>query len=254
MTLHQAAEKGDVEAINAIAKSGADLNALLDAEPHKNGGLSPLAIAVLHLQNKAVEALLACGADPCFKDANGRAALSFLHRASVNGKAFEEKRIAKIIKDMISAGLKIDMTIDDDGNTLLILACKSSRGDAYNRYTRKGEIIDAALKYNPDINARNRFGETALMHACARDFETMENVQLSLLEQGADVSAADQNGNTALHYAAGNDSNTGAKTLCDMLLDFGADTGAVNNAKKTALDIATEKNNEPLVKLLLSRM
>jgi len=75
-----------------------------------------------------------------------------------------------------------------------------------------------------------------------------------LLEQSANVNAADKNGDTALHYAARNRNNTGAKTLCDMLLEFGADANKINNAGKSALDIATEQNNEPLVKLLLGKM
>jgi ankyrin repeat protein len=82
----------------------------------------------------------------------------------------------------------------------------------------------------------------------------MENVQLTLLERGVNVAAADQDGNTALHYAAKNRNKNGAKTLCDMLLEFGADASVVNNAGKAALDIATEQDNEPLVKLLLSKM
>jgi ankyrin repeat protein len=82
----------------------------------------------------------------------------------------------------------------------------------------------------------------------------MENVQVALLEQGAEVSAADRNGDTALHYAARNDDKNGAKVLCEMLLEFGAAAAAVNNAGKTALDIATEIGNEPLVKLLLAKI
>jgi ankyrin repeat protein len=91
------------------------------------------------------------------------------------------------------------------------------------------------------------------MWACAQDFDMMENVQLALLEQGAEVAAADQNGDTALHYAARNGDKNGAKILCDMLLEFGALTGAVNNAGQTALDIAAAADNEPLVKLLLAK-
>jgi ankyrin repeat protein len=258
MTLHQAAEKGDVEAIKAIAASGADLNALKDGKDHELGGRTALAVAIAYLRSEAVEALLSCGADPSFKDGKGCAALRcmFYPEAKVtpNGKMLEEGRIRKIIKDMISAGAKIDQIIDDDGNTLLNIACRTSRGMAHNGRTLKGDAVDEALKYKPDINLPNRFGETPLMHSCRADFETMENVQITLLERGAKVSAADMNGDTALHYAARNDNKVGAKALCDMLLDFGADAKAVNNAKKTALDIATESNNEPLVKLLLSKM
>ena len=254
MTLHQAAEKGDKEAIKAIAAAGADLNGLKEGERHRNGGCTPLAIAVIFMKNEAAEALLACGADPSFKDSSGRVAVSYLNEASVNGPAFEEKRIPRFIKDMVSVGLNINTPVDDDGNTLLILACKSGRSGGYNKYTKKGEMISGTLKHNPDINLKNRFGETALMHACARDFEIMEQVQLTLLEQGANVAAADKNGDTALHYAARNGDRNGAKTLCDMLLEFGAVANVVNNAGQTALDIATENENEPLVKLLLGKM
>jgi ankyrin repeat protein len=256
MTLHEAAEKGDAEAINAIAKTG-DLNALKDDVEHRSGGCSALAIACAYLQPKAVEALLTNGADPSFKDGKGRTAVSFLIsglQASVHSGVFNEKVIPKIIKDTVSAGMNINETVNDDADTLLILACKSGRGASYNGRSVKGDIIDTVLALNPDINLSNRFGETALMYACARDFDTMENVQIALLEQGADPAAADQNGDTALHYAAGNDDKNGAKTLCDMLLEFGADPAAVNNAGKTALDIATKADNEPLVKLLLAKL
>ncbi|AIZ56704.1 ankyrin repeats (3 copies) [Candidatus Methanoplasma termitum] len=258
MTLHQAAEKGDVEAIKAIAGTGVDMNGLKDEEEHKLGGRTALAIAVAHLKADAVDALLSYGADPSFKDGKGRVALRFLFepelKTSPNGKTFEEKVIQKIIRSMKAAGFKIDQIVDDDGNTILNTACRSSRGMAYNGRTIKGEVIDEVMKNSPNINLPNRFGETPLMHACARDFEMMENIQLMMLEQGADVSAADKNGDTALHYAARNDDKNGARTLCDMLLEFGADAKAVNNVKQMALDIATQKNNEPLVKLLLNKM
>ena len=257
MTLHEAAEKGDSAAIKALAEAGADINGLKDGEKHKLGGCTPLAVACAFLQKGAVETLLSCGADPSFKDGNGRAALSYILtdlKETPNSRIFEEKNIPKIIKDMSSAGMDINMTIDDDGNTLLTLACKAFRGAAYKQYTHKGVILEEAMKLKPNLNLANRFGETALMHACAKDFEIMEKYQIDFLEQGADVLAADKNGDTALHYACRNDNKTGAKSLCDMLLEFGADINAANNKGKTALDIATEQDNEPLVKLLLSKM
>ncbi|MCL2142227.1 MAG: ankyrin repeat domain-containing protein [Methanimicrococcus sp.] len=257
MTLHQAAEKGDVEAIKALVAAGADLNGLKDGDKNKHGGCTPLAIACAFLQANAVEALLACGADPSFKDSNGQTAAGYLGTdlvSSLNRGIFDEKRIPNIIKNLVSAGMDINMSVNDNSDTLLIFACKMSRGTPHNRNSVKTEIIDQTMKHNPDLNLKNHFGETALMYASSRDFDLMENIQLDLLEKGADVSAADKNGNTALHYAARTYDKNAAKILSDMLLEFGADAKAVNNAGETALDIATKQDNEPLVKLLLSKM
>ena len=251
MTLHQAAEKGDAEAIKAIAATGADLNAVNDEKKGEFAGCTALSIAVAQMHAGAAEALLACGADPSFKDGSGRAAPHFFFP----GRKISEKDTKKIIKDMISAGMSVDLAVDDDSDTLLIWTCRNRRGSTSNGHSVKGDVLDELMKHNPNINLANRFGVTTLMYVCADDdLAVSENLQTTLLEQGADVSAADKNGNTALHYAARNSDKNGAKTLCDMLLEFGADANAVNNAKQTALDIATENSNEPLVKLLLSKM
>ncbi|MCL1810813.1 MAG: ankyrin repeat domain-containing protein [Methanomassiliicoccaceae archaeon] len=257
MTLHQAAEKGDVEAIKAIVATGADLNGLKDGDKSKFGGCTALAIAYAHMKADSAEALLSCGADPSYKDGNGRAAISYLAAdlsSALSNKVYEEKRIQRMFKDLFNAGMNINLSVNDDGDTLLILACRAVWGAAHGKKELKKDILDAVLRHDPDVNLPNRFGETALMNASAKNFEIMENIQIDLLERGADVTFADKKGDTALHYAARNFDKKGAKSLCEMLLEFGADAKAVNNAKQTALDIATEKDNEPLVKLLLGKM
>ena len=268
MTLHEAAEKGDAEAIKAIAKTGVDLNGLTDGlkqnvQYKQYRGCTALAIASAYFHAKAVEALLASGADPSFKDSNGRTAASYmlndsqaLYIPNEIKNVFAEKRIPGIIKNFKSAGMDINMTVNDDSDTLLILACKYFQGTSPSDvgWKVKGEILSELMKHNPDLNLSNQSGETALMHASTRHFELMEKYVMIFLEQGADTASADKKGDTALHYAARNKSKAGAKTLSDILLEFGADANAVNNAGKTALDIATSENNEPLVKLLLSKM
>ena len=256
MTLHQAAEKDDAEAIKAIVGAGADPNALKDGEKIKFGGCTPLAIAIANFNENAVDALLSCGADPSFRDGDGRAALLFMLVPYVkvypNEKTMD--RIPKMIKSMLIAGFDADQAIDDKGNTLLIAVCKSQHGIMTNNRCIKVEVIKELLKLGCDVNRTNMFGETALMHACAFDFLIMENFQIDLLERGADVSLVDKKGDTALHYAARNENRPGAKALCDMLLEFGADAKAVNNLKKTALDLAVERENESLAKLLIKKM
>ena len=58
--------------------------------------------------------------------------------------------------------------------------------------------------------------------------------------------ATDKNGNTPLHYAAKNYHKTTGTELAGLLFEFGDPRpDAVNNEGKTALEIATEANNEP---------
>jgi ankyrin repeat protein len=258
MTLHQAAAKGDAEAIQIIAAGGADLNGLKDGKEQEYGGCTPLAVAVAHMKDNAVDALLSCGADPSFKDGKGRVALYYLFlpdiSSSLNEGTYKEKRVSKMIGSIISAGFELNQTVDDEENTLLLLACKMPDKYPNEKFSIKNDAIDELMKRNCDINKNNRFGETALMHTGVGKFSQMENVQIYLLERGADVHAADKNGDTALHYAARHFDKAASKALCEMLLAFDADAKAANNAQKTPLDLAVEKNNEPLAKMLLNKM
>lgn len=67
-----------------------------------------------------------------------------------------------------------------------------------------------------------------------------------------DVEGRDRDGNTVLHYAAMNSNDSVAKEMVEMLFEFDfKDAEVANNDGKTALEIATDQDNEPLVKLIL---
>jgi ankyrin repeat protein len=248
----------DYKALEALIKLEADLNGLYDRE-HENSftGLSPLGVACSMVDSASAELLLEAGADPSLRDANGCSALAYFFSVEadvhLHSKILSEGHPQKILTAFVKKGFEVNAPVNDQGDTLLVLACKSVYGGSgYNNHSLKGLIIAELIKYKADSSAANNNGETALMWACG--MKEMENSVISFLEAGADPSLRDKKGNTALQYAAMNSSGSDAKTLSELLLDFGADPKVVNNDGKTALDIATEKNNEALVKLLLKKM
>lgn len=73
LTLQDAVERKDYDAIRNIAANGSDLNEIADDGKWK--GRTPLSVACSYLDEKAVELLLALGADPNFKNSDGQACL-----------------------------------------------------------------------------------------------------------------------------------------------------------------------------------
>ncbi len=257
MTIHQATEKKDIEAIAALVELGADVNEICDDNLKSYHGLTPLTIACRNFDVDCVEALLVNNANPNFKDNNDKIAFAYFFTAqaniNINSNTFKTNKITDIINNSINHGYDINGFIDDESNTLLNLACKSNYGTTtYNHDNLKNAIINEMLSHGADVNIPNMSGITPLMNACFDTYDLLVNAQISLLENNADVRTRDINGNTALHYAANNTNKLNGKQMAELLIDFGLkDVNTINNEGKSAIDIAIEKQNEPLVKLLL---
>lgn len=259
MTLHQAVGQGDHKAIEACISLGADLNALCDEEGEYKG-MTPLAAACRLFDLEAVQLLLEAGADPNFKDAEGRTALAWWFAwqgdRHLTMRAADGKVPQKILKAMLDKGAAIDDAIDDKSNTMLTSACATAHwGSRYNgNPVLSVSAAQTLILARTDVNKANGDGQTPLMFICqcARGGREVSELQISLLEADAAVDAVDRNGNTPLHYAAGNPEAGTGREMAEMLFEFGnPNPEAVNNEGKTALEIATDNNNEPLVKLIL---
>ncbi|MDR0873880.1 MAG: ankyrin repeat domain-containing protein [Prevotellaceae bacterium] len=262
MNLHQAVIKDDLEAIAALLKNGADPNALLDGEPTDDSrnylGCTPLAVACDCISVEAVKLLLQNGATPGYKNSEGKAPITWLlstRGCKVSMQTVQkEKRVEQIIKAFIDAGYNINDTVNDDADTLVIYALKYAAETHLYHFDLEVVANEEAMCYRADFNLSNHAGQTPLMLACTKDREEIENTLLSILEAGVEVNARDTEGNTALHYTFKNRSKNTTKAFCELLLDFDADAAVANNKGETAMDMAVATENEPLVKLLLSKM
>ena len=220
-------------------------------------GQTALGAACVSADTQAVQLLLAAGADVNAKNDAGENALVYLLKTNnPSYDALKEKHLSKMLDLFAANGWDKNSAIDANGNNLLIAACKKNFGSSsYNNMSLESEIMDWLLNNGADVTMANAAGETALMFASISNNDKMENVLISLLENGADINARDATGKTALHYAAMNHSQSRARGCGDLLFAFGkVDTSTVDNNGKTALDTATEHNNEELVKYLLSKV
>ncbi len=94
---------------------------------------------------------------------------------------------------------------------------------------------DANPVVNPDVDAKDRQGRSALHRAVeAGDFLAAA----ALLNEGANPNLADRTGRTPLHYAV----LVGSADMVAMLLAAGADVCATDRHKVSPMDLARENN------------
>ena len=131
ISIHEAAERGDIEAVKQHIAAGSDLSAM-DGE---FGGTTALHIAALYGDKELAELLIANGADV---NAKNRVGLTPLHRAAENG----HKEIAE---QLIAKGADVNAK-DDDGITALDLAKGESWEDPEVK-TVKSQIAELLRKH-----------------------------------------------------------------------------------------------------------
>lgn len=174
--------------------------------------------------NKLVEALLEKVGDVNIRDEKGR---TFLHYAAAECGD-------NIVKLLISKGADVNAR-DDFNNIPLHFACKHNLADNFSYL--------ADLSSN--INHKNNEGETPLHLA----LQNSEHIAEILIAKNASIHLADNEGNTPLHLAILHQKEKNALLLIKLLDP--PELNRPNNKGETALQMATEKEQELIVKLLL---
>lgn len=197
----------DLRLLRALIREGVDVNA-------DEGGSSVLLAATRdswHGRPEAVMTLLANGADPRARDAEGNTPLHHAARSTDPG-------VAALLRD---AGAELD-AVNAEGLTPLGVACSSGNWRLARFLLECGARVEPAaalpcllaaagtddddaagvqllLKHKAQAEARNAAGETALhLAAAAGHVEIVE----TLLAAHADPLARDSHGRSALHAAA----------------------------------------------------
>lgn len=148
-----------------------------------------------------------------------------LHQAVAMGDA-------EVIQRLADLGVSVDAR-DREGNTALHEAAR--RENVF----MAGLLLDLGA----DIDAVNVYGETPLFTASRE--ETMDILPF-LVERGARVDVTDRWGNNPLHFLA----SMGRISEVELLLKEGVDRGERNVWGETPRDIAEERGDSPLVRIL----
>lgn len=132
--------------------------------------------------------------------------------------------------DLLNRGIDPN-TIDEQGNTLLILAANGGHV----------RTVEAILPYRPNVSQRNLAGDSALMMAVLRGHEEVVEI---LLKAGAEVN---HDGWTPMMYAA----FEGRLNLVERFLASGADVNRLAPNQSNALMFAARNGHIDVVRRLL---
>lgn len=175
------------------------LDSVEDIDVAQADGMTALHWACYHQNRKAVDALLAAGADQARLTLYGISPLSIA----------VQKSEGEIVKSLLDSGGKPNQQLPGK-TTLLMLAAKAGFADNCEY------LLDAGA----EIEATERKGQTALMWAAAAG--NAEVVDL-LIQRGADLEKHVKSGLNALFFAA----REGHIEVVARLLDAGVDVNSV---------------------------
>ena len=247
--LMDAASAGELKAVEVLLAKGADVNA-----QDKFGGTA-LVYAARGGHTEVVRSLIAYGADVNARDTRGTG----LHKAARNG-------YLDVVRLLLAHDAEIDAK-DYDSQTALIVAVLRGRTDVVLELLRQGADPNAKRRGARQVSAletaviyRNSLAVTALL-AKGADLDQygasalvlsakagLTDIVQILLDSSVNVDAADAWGKTALHRA----SAAGRTDIVNVLLASGADVDSVDRSGSTPLMTALAKGQNSIVSTLLA--
>jgi ankyrin repeat protein len=239
--LIEAVKNGNREAVRALLKQNAPVNAL-DAD-----GTSALHWAARADDIETVQILLKAGANAVIADRYGITPLSLA----------AEVGDAVMIETLVKAGADVNAT-QPDGETVLMTAARTGKPDA----------LKVLISHGANVNAREKqFGETALMWAAAENnaaairvlaeagadknarSTTLKFPEFKFITSGMVTTSLPRGGWTSLMYAA----RQGSIGAAGALADAGADLNAADPDGSTALILAIINAHFDLAEVLLEK-
>ncbi|KAK2715890.1 hypothetical protein QYM36_010456 [Artemia franciscana] len=244
--LHAAFEKGYVKIVEDFLKYGANVNTLLGPSGHGKG-LTPLHIAVINKQEEMANLLISNKADINARDENGKTPIFY---ATKNADL-------KLTKFLLANEANVKNSPE-----VLFQAVE----------TECMEIVKVLLSYDADVNASDKYGQTALhlialqddgfsvVRKCmvcnprgnevlGRNSQVKEAIAKLLLNKGAGVDARTIKGETALHFAIQNEN----VKVVETILEYNANVNLGTKNGDMPLCLSSLTGNVEICTMLLNK-
>ncbi|GFR93495.1 ankyrin-3 [Elysia marginata] len=226
--LSEASVRGHDEIVTALLDHGMDVNYAPD------NGLTALWYCLNDHNYNAAESLIKRGANVNHANEFGSTILMYVI----------EKCDPKFSELIIKSGADINAQIDS-GDTALFRALKLNM---WKRFVCIEKKVSVLLQHGANVNHINLEMKTPLMVAAEQRSESNNILQI-LLDTQPDLNAQDINGDTALHLAIAVSQYNQEKV--EMLANKGADMNIVNLDNRSPLMVAVRKLYDRVVKTLI---
>ncbi len=212
-----------LESVQLLLRSDADTSA---RDEYDDTALSLACQNDLRAQLPIIASLIHAGADVNVHGAKG---MTPLMHAALHGNT------AMAVKVLLAASADVSARDNMDWTALM---------HATRRRRERIDVIRMLSEAGSDINARHRYGGTALLNAA---YNGQTQTVRFLLHAGADVNASDEAKWTPLIGAAMN----GHFQVARLLIQSGARGNMIDKLGRTALTLARANGHESIEKLLI---
>jgi ankyrin repeat protein len=228
LPISYAAYCGDLPSLELLLTNSANPKVATAMDFWSQGTFTPLFVAISLNHPETVQELLRAGADPNELTRWGSASdpiiFSVLSRTN--------------LLEVLLAGSANPNQSNHEGTPLLNEAINHGGSYATEEAGRKA-LVEILLAHGASVAVTNREGITPL-HLAASLGKT--NIIEVLLKHGADINARNSGGSTPLIWAV----SGGQNSAVEFLLQHGADPNIRNDSGNTALDLAKNRNPNPV--------
>jgi ankyrin repeat protein len=226
--LIMASERGHLHIVDYLVKAGLGLT----VNDTDDLGKTPLMYASEKGHLPIVDYLIKAGADINKLKLDRDGTIFNLYESNNALMYASEKGHLHIVDYLIKAGVNLNMAIGNKKITaLMVISIKRTNNLSDKMLYKRAQIVQLLVDGGADINQKDIFGKTALIHALeTENFSIVE----ALVNNKADINIKDTEGKNALYYVSTYKTYNKEFNLVSEFIDFStSDSSQISKKEKT---------------------